>query len=118
MKFERDGSEIMGPGWGDVRSARQEARHRWERRAAQWAALVLAQEVFGESTEARLAPYPAREGIQGLLSLDVPFHALADHRRREVIFLSLASRDPVLRQVKMLFVFEPRPVRKSVGSGS
>lgn len=107
MIWEAEDPEVMGPGWEERRDVREEHRERWERRAAQWAALELAREVFGDQVVARLERYPARGGFHGLLTLRVPFQGLDDHRRREGVFASLAAADPVLRQVPLLFVFEP-----------
>jgi hypothetical protein len=115
MKVDPERDEVMGPGWEEIRNVRQDRLERWERRSAQWAALDLARAVFGNSTRASLAPFPSRGGIRGLLTLAVPFHAMEDHRRREQQFLSLASRDPVLQQVTLLFVFEIHPATVSSG---
>ncbi len=109
MKVNPEDHEVMGPGWEEIRSLRQEERERWERRAAQWSALALARIVFGEETSARLASYPSRGGIHGLLHLEVPFDTLEDHRARESHFLELVARDPVLEQLPFLFAFDPRP---------
>lgn len=84
---------------------------RWEKRSAQWRALILARHVFGEDeTAVDLAAYPSRGGFRGLLHLRVPFDNLEDHQRREAWFGDLAARDEVLSRVPMVFVFDPVPV--------
>ncbi|TVP44956.1 MAG: hypothetical protein EA350_10520 [Gemmatimonadales bacterium] len=111
MNFDRESTMARGPGWEERRNARADAADRWERRAGEWAALDLARHVFGADVEARLAGWPARAPFRGLLALRVPFHSLADHRRREQVFLLLAGRDPVVSRIPFLYVFEPAPVR-------
>ncbi len=115
MIWEAEDPEVMGPGWEERRDVREESREHWERRAAQWAALALAREIFGEWTQASLARYPSRGAFRGLLTLRVPFLGLEDHRQRELLFTSLAARDPVLEQVPLLFVFEPVARIRTVG---
>jgi hypothetical protein len=79
----------------------------WELRAAQWRAWALAQEVFGKGVQVRLAGGGGSQGFRGLLTLDVPFTTLGDHRTRERIFLSWAGADPILTQVPLVYVFQP-----------
>jgi hypothetical protein len=87
-------------------------RLRWELRAAQWSALDLARDVFGEEASAALSGYPARAAFRGLLHLEVPLEGigrgdLERHREREARFTRLAALDPVLRRVSLVFVFAP-----------
>ena len=108
-----EASGTQGP-WITVEDPRRRLdveRIRWERRSAQWRALELAQEVFGdEETEVALASYPARNGFHGLLRLRVPFDDLERHRDREARFTELAGHDEVLSAAPMVFVFDPVPV--------
>lgn len=108
-----DGSGTGEP-WTSIEDPRRRLeveRQRWERRSAQWRALELAREVFGEEeTRVELAPYPARNGFHGLLHVRIPFDDLESHRRREDHFNELASRDEVLSSLPMVFVFDPVPV--------
>jgi hypothetical protein len=101
---QRDGA---GPGWLELRRERTSAGSRWERRSGQWRALALARHVFGEEASARLDGFPPRGGFRGLLHLRVPFLDLQDHREKESVFLAMASADPVLEQVSLVYVFEP-----------
>jgi hypothetical protein len=98
--------EGAGPGWLELRREQVPARTRWERRSGQWRALALARYVFGEEASARLDGFPPRGGFRGLLHLEVPFLDLADHREKEALFLAMASVDPVLEQVPLIYVFE------------
>lgn len=109
MKFDPESVEITGPGWEERREARQEERALWTVRTAAFVALSLAQKVFGPDSEVRRMPFPGRSGIDGLLTLRVPMdvNELEAHRGREQLFLALAGVDPVLRQTRLLFVFEP-----------
>jgi hypothetical protein len=50
-----------------------------------------------------------------MLELEVPFVDPEQHFRRERLFRSWASRDPVLGQVSLLFVFRPRLVERLKG---
>lgn len=111
MNADREAARARGPGWEERRNARAEATDRWELRAGEWAALDLARHVFGETAEARLSGWSARAPFRGLLTLRVPFRSLADHRRREQVFLLLAARDPVVSQVPFVYVFEPSPIQ-------
>ena len=95
---------------GEIRESRRATRERWEVRAAQWKALELAREAFGDDAAAGLAPYPARGGFRGMVRLAVPFQDLDDHRDREDRFLALAGRDALLQRVPLVFVFDPVPV--------
>jgi hypothetical protein len=60
--------------------------------------------------EVRLSGRVGYQSFRGLLSVTVPFRSLADHRAREHLFLSWASRDPILARVPLIFVFDPAPV--------
>ena len=86
---------------------RIDERERFEVRAAQWRARALAELVFGGEVEARVTGR-GRGPFRGLLHLDVPFGGLAEHRAREAVFMSAASRDPVLSRVELLSVFGAR----------
>jgi hypothetical protein len=88
---------------------RREDRRPWELRAAQWRAWVLAEAAFGSRVRVSLAGRRGAMGFRGHLTLDVPFHDLGEHRRRESLFLAWAGRDPVLARVPLLFVFQPSP---------
>ena len=86
----------------------QSATWRWEARAAQWRACSLAESVFGGKVEARLSGRAGRPPFRGLLHLDVPFQDLETHRALEAVFLTCASRDPILRRIPLVFVLGPR----------
>jgi hypothetical protein len=86
----------------------QSAAWRWEARAAQWRARELAEIVFGGEVVARLSGRAGRAPFRGLLHLDVPFRDLDTHRALEAVFLSSASRDPVLGRIPLVFVLGPR----------
>ncbi len=82
-------------------------REPWQVRSAQWRAWLLAEAAFGVGVRVHLSGRNGYQGIRGLLTLRVPFRDLADHRGRESVFLSWASRDPVLVRVPLIFVFQP-----------
>ena len=82
----------------------------WELRSAQWRAREFAEIAFGGEVGARLVGRPGYRSFRGLLYLFVPFRNLADHEDRQALFLSWVGRDPVLRRVSLIFVFEPDPV--------
>jgi hypothetical protein len=82
----------------------------WQLRAAQWRAVELAELAFGEGVVGELAGRGGFSPFRGLLTLTVPFQELADHRRKEEVFLSWALRDPILTQVPFVFLFRPEPV--------
>jgi hypothetical protein len=86
----------------------QSATWRWEARAAQWRARALAESVFGGEVDARLGGRVGRTPFRGLLHLGVPFRDLETHRALEAVFLSCASRDPILRRIPLVFVLGPR----------
>jgi hypothetical protein len=109
--------EGAGPGWLELRREQIPARTRWERRSGQWRALALARYVFGAEASARLDGFPPRGGFRGLLHLEVPFLDLEDHREKETLFLAMASADPVLEQVPLVYVFEPVAEWVEVGGG-
>lgn len=88
---------------------RERERQRWELPTARWRARELAEAVFGG--EVRVTPSGGSAlSFRGLLTMEVPFRDLDDHRAREGIFVACAGRDPVLSRVPVVFVFEPRPV--------
>ncbi len=43
--------------------------------------------------------------LRGLLRLEVPFRDLADHHRRQQRFMVAASSDPLLAEVRLVYVF-------------
>jgi hypothetical protein len=106
---ESDGAAAHHAGWWEIRRETIPGRTRWERRAGQWRAVDLAREVFGEGAAGRLEGFPPRGGFKGLVHLEVPFRDMEDHRAREDLFLALASSDPVLERVPLVFVFAPVP---------
>jgi len=111
MNSDAESSLARGPGWEERRNQRSVAHDRWEVRAGEWAALELARHVFGDDTGVRLAGWPSRAPFRGMLTLQVPFRSMVDHRRREGVFLHLVARDPVLARVPFVFIFEPAPLR-------
>ena len=103
------------PWGGDERSDRPEPRlqgvrteaevlGRWEVRAAQYRALSLAQETFGDPARGSLLALRHEGSIRGLLHLEVPFLDLDTHREREQVFMSRAAEDPVLSRVSLVYV--------------
>lgn len=109
MTLGPDEIEVMGPGWGEHREHRLVRKERWKVRAAEWKVLELVQLVFGADASVRLARYPARATFRGLMSVQVPFLNLTDHRLREAVFLALAGGEAVLEQVPLIYVFDPVP---------
>jgi hypothetical protein len=109
MIRELERNEAERTKWLELREERVEERVRWGIRAAQWRALELAREVFGESAAIRLDAFPPRGAFRALVHLRVPFEDLDDHRERETIFGALAGHDELLRRVPLVFVFEPDP---------
>lgn len=95
--------------WGEVEETRRSRRARWEVRAGQWRALELAREVFGDEASIELASYPDRGAFRGMVHVGVPFCDFDDHRERESRFEALATVDPVLERVPLIFVFDPDP---------
>lgn len=89
---------------------RRLARNPWVVRSAQWRAWALAEAAFGEGVLTHLAGVGGYRPFQGLLTISVPFRTLQDHARRESLFLSWVSRDPILARVPFVFVFDPDPV--------
>jgi hypothetical protein len=116
VTLDPDGLDVMGPGWAEHRESRRVHRERWEVRAAEWTVLELARHVFGEGASVRLARYPARGPFRGLLSVEVPFQGLDDHREREERFLSLVRGDAILDRVPLVFVFDPFPADRPLPS--
>lgn len=88
-----------------VRRSEEERRFRLEVQAARWRALELARANFGE--EARGSLMGVRRGAPwcGLLHLAVPFEGAERQRSREARFIAMASADPLLARVPLLFVF-------------
>lgn len=84
-----------------------ERRARWEVRAAQWRARELAELVFGAVSESALFSLRPHGDLRGLLRLHVPFSDLAAHREREARFLAAVELDPVLTQVRLVYVIAP-----------
>ena len=84
-----------------------EIRARWEVRAAQWRARELAEFVFGSVSAMGLSGIRGEGVLRGLLSLQVPFAGLEDHRQREARFLSAVAADPVLAGVALVYVIGP-----------
>jgi hypothetical protein len=85
----------------------QEARRRWEVRAAQWRAREMAEAVFGGEVHARLSGHSGGSSFRGLLHLDVPFRDLETHRALEAVFIACAAVDPVLERVPLIYVLGP-----------
>ncbi len=86
-----------------------EQRARWEVRAAQWRAQDIAESVFGRIESASLLSLRAAGPLRGLLHFEVPFRDLDVHRDREQRFLAAVETDPILAQVRLVYVFVPRP---------
>jgi hypothetical protein len=105
-KLEQGDTE--GAHWLEIREERVSSRRRWSIRAAQWRALELAREVFGDAA-ARLEGFPPRGAFEGMVHLSVPFQDLETHSHLEARFSGLAGRDELLSRVPLVFVFEPRP---------
>lgn len=84
-----------------------ERRGRWEVRAAQWRARELAEVVFGRVASVALHGLRAEGPLRGLLHLEVPFGDLERHLDREARFLAAAEADPILAQVRLVYVFGP-----------
>ena len=97
------------PVWTDPMHEVEEARRRWEGRAAQWRARALAEALFQGEVRATLQGHRVRGAFHGMLHLEVPFEDLANHRGREAAFLACAARDDVLAQVPLIFIFSARP---------
>lgn len=89
-------------------------RKPWEVRSAQWRAWSLADAAFGVGVQVHLSGRTGYQGIRGLLTITVPFQDLSEHRSRESLFLSWASRDPILTRVPLIFVFQPDPLSPPV----
>jgi hypothetical protein len=109
MDPDRESLAARGPGWEERRTHREERRNHWELRAGEWQGMALARHVFGERVEVRLEARHAPHPFRGMLTLRVPFRSLEEHRVRERVFLALVARDPVIRQVPFLYLFEPLP---------
>lgn len=90
--------------------SRAELRARWEVRAAQWRARELAEAVFGRVRGMGVTGIRPDGLMRGLLRLDVPFDDLEAHRAREARFMAAVESDPVLANVRLVYVFAPEPV--------
>ena len=87
-----------------------EQRDRWEGRAAQWRARDIAKSVFGRVARASLLSLRAAGPLRGLLHLEVPFHDIEVHRDQEQCFLAAVGDDPILAQIRLVYIFGPEPV--------
>jgi hypothetical protein len=101
------------PGDGDpielhLPSDRAESLRRWELRAAEWRAVVIAEAAFGGPVEPRLLGAGSAAGFRGLVELRVPFEDLGSHREAEDRFLAWARRDELLGRLPLIVVFTPR----------
>ena len=76
--------------------ARAEQRARWEVRAAQWRARELAEAVFGRVGRTAVMGMRPEGAVRGMMELAIPLGTLEAHREREVLFMALAARDPIL----------------------
>jgi hypothetical protein len=84
-----------GVSLADPTSVEVHQQDRWQARAAQWRACVLAKVVFEGGVGACLAGQGVRD----------PFRGFVEHREREGRFLAAAGRDPLLARIPFLFVF-------------
>jgi hypothetical protein len=90
-------------------SARREAGQRWEVRAVEWRAVLLAETLFGGRVVPRvLSGHPGR-GFRAMLELEVPFDDLERHSAAEAAFLAAAGRDELLGGFPLVVLFAPRP---------
>ena len=89
--------------------SRAEEKARWEVRAAQWRARELAESVFGAVSDTGLTSVRSSGPLRGLMRLQVPFHDLDVHRAREARFLAAVESDPILSDVRLVYVFGPDP---------
>lgn len=85
-------------------AAPAERRARWEVRAAQWRARELAEAAFGEVSDSRLLGLRVEGGLRGLLRLEVPWTGHEQHSAREARFLEATERDPILSNVRLVYV--------------
>ena len=90
----------------ELQGVRSEAEvlGRWQVRAAQYRALELARDTFGQATRGSMTAVRHQGGIRGLMQLEVPFQDLDAHKAREETFMALASGDPLLTQVPLIYV--------------
>jgi hypothetical protein len=110
MMREIERRQTREANWIEVREERVGVRTRWSIRAAQWRALELAREVFGEEASAALDSFAPRGAFFGMVRLEVPFEDLASHQDREAQFSALAGADELLCAVPLVFVFDPSTV--------
>lgn len=103
--LDREGTVHIDP----LLARRVDARP-WEVRAAQWRAWELAELSFGEGVRVALTGRRGSPPFRGMLSMTVPFRGLEDHKRREEVFLSWATADPILSRIPLIFLFQPEPV--------
>jgi hypothetical protein len=90
-------------------AAPSERRARWEVRAAQWRARELAEAAFGEVSRSSLLGLRVDGGLRGLLHLEVPWSGPEQHGVREARFLEATQRDPILSNVRLVYVIGPTP---------
>lgn len=86
-----------------------ERRARWEVRAAQWRARELAEAVFGDVRGMGMSGIRPDGPLRGLMRLDVPFEGLEAHRARERLFMAAVERDPLLANIRLVYVFGAEP---------
>ena len=106
-RWHGSGAELDHPRLISEPLSPAERRGRWEVRAAQWRAREIAEAVFGRVASVALLGLRADGTLRGLLRLEVPFADLERHRDREARFLAAAEADPILAQVRLVYVFGP-----------
>ena len=87
--------------------SRAEQKARWEVRAAQWRARELAESIFGSVSDMGLTGLRSQGALRGLLRLGVPFEDLDVHRAREARFLAAVETDPILADIRLVYVIGP-----------
>ena len=87
--------------------SRAEQKARWEVRAAQWRARELAEAIFGSVGDMGLTGIRSQGALRGLLRLGVPFVDLDLHRAREARFLAAVESDPILADIRLVYVIGP-----------
>ena len=78
--------------------------------AARWRALELAEATFGGTVDATLMSLRTRGPIRGLVSMDVPFLDLPEHRERESLFMAAVREDALLSRIPLVYAIGPRTV--------